>query len=220
MAESTAGRIAVADLARRLGLQRWFFTLAYRRGRTPWDTGVTPPELVRVVEGTGPERMSPGRALDLGCGTGTNCLFLARHGWDATGIDFAGPAIARARHRLAQAGKLLGAVRFLRGDVTRLDALGVRGPYDMVFDLGCFHGIDASARGRYAAGVTRLARPGALLLIYALAPTQLGTPPVSVGLTEDQMRQTFAAGWTLEHVETGEGRNGRASAWYWLRRAR
>jgi SAM-dependent methyltransferase len=212
--------MAVADLARRLGLQRWFFTLAYRRGHTPWDTGVTPPELVRVVEGAGPERMAAGQALDLGCGTGTNCLYLARHGWDATGIDFAAPAIARARQRLAQAGTLPGAARFLHGDVTRLDALDMRGPYDLVFDLGCFHGINAGARGRYAAEVTRLARPGALLLIYAFAPTQLGTPPVSVGLTQDQMRETFAPGWTLEQVETGVGRNGRASAWYWLRRVR
>ena len=211
--------MAVADLARRLGLQRLFFTLAYRRGRTPWDTGVTPPELVRVVAGAGPEHMAPGRALDLGCGTGTNCLYLARHGWEATGIDFAAPAIVRARGRLTQAGTLPGSARFLQGDVTRLDTLDARGPYDLVFDLGCFHGISAGARGRYAAGVTRVARPGALLLIYAFAPTQLGKPPVSVGLTQDQMRQIFAVGWTLERVETGFGGNGRASAWYWLRRA-
>ncbi len=47
-----------------------FFRLAYVIGFKPWDSGVPPPELVSVVEGPG--ALPPGRALDLGCGTGTN----------------------------------------------------------------------------------------------------------------------------------------------------
>lgn len=31
--------------------------------------------------------LKPGRALDLGCGTGRNSMWLARQGWDVTGID-------------------------------------------------------------------------------------------------------------------------------------
>src|SRR5438132_11612963 len=65
-----------------------FFQLAYLVGFKPWDSGVPPPELVEVVEG--PQALEPGRALDLGCGTGTNCIYLAEHGWDATGVDFVG----------------------------------------------------------------------------------------------------------------------------------
>jgi methylase of polypeptide subunit release factors len=55
-------------LTRRLRLDRLFFSLMYRTGRPPWDTGIAPPELVEAVEG--PHALPPGRALDLGCGTG------------------------------------------------------------------------------------------------------------------------------------------------------
>jgi SAM-dependent methyltransferase len=207
----------VTDFVRSLRLERWLFTLMYWRHLTPWDTNVTPPELVRVVEGDGPEHLPSGHALDLGCGTGTNTLYLARHGWDATGIDFAAPAIARAQRKAAQAGQISGAVRFLQGDVTRLEALNLRPGYQLVFDLGCFHGVALHRRPQYASGIARLAAPGARLMIYALAPTRIAGR--AVGITADELRATFAPTWTVERIETGTGPGGRPSAWYWLRRS-
>ena len=50
-------------------MRRLLFSIWYWLRRPPWDTGVTPPELVRFVSAH-----SPGRALDLGCGTGTNVV--------------------------------------------------------------------------------------------------------------------------------------------------
>lgn len=208
--------MALGDRLRALGLDRWFFTLLYWRGRPPWDSGITPPELVRVVEGTGPEHRQPGRALDLGCGTGTNSLYLARHGWDVTGVDFAAPAIARAREKRARTGTLLGTVRFVRGDVTQLNALDARGPYDLVLDLGCLHSIAPAARARYAAQVAERTRPGTLLMLYALAPTFIRGR--AIGMTLDDVRGLFVPGWTVERVEPGQNPGGRASAWYWLLR--
>jgi len=46
------------------------------------------------------EGMEPGRALDLACGEGRNAIWLARQGWDVTGVDFSEVAIDKAR-RLA-----------------------------------------------------------------------------------------------------------------------
>lgn len=47
------------------------YRLLYRLTRPPWDTGITPPEVVATfAEGDLP----PGPALDLGCGTGTNVI--------------------------------------------------------------------------------------------------------------------------------------------------
>ena len=56
-----------------------------------------------LVEGG---RVPPGRALDLGCGTGTNVIYLKQHGFDAVGVDWSARAIDRARKK-AQAAKLI-----------------------------------------------------------------------------------------------------------------
>src|SRR5215472_1797419 len=68
--------------------QRWY-SLVYRafylaRLRI-WERRVPPSDLVELIEG--PAALAPGRALDLGCGTGTDSIYLAAHGWDVTGVD-------------------------------------------------------------------------------------------------------------------------------------
>lgn len=187
----------------------WFYRLCYLLGKMPWDSGVPPPELVEVVEG--PHAARPGRALDLGCGTGTNAVYLSRHGWDVTGVDLVGRAVERARGRAASASV---APRLLTGDVTRLGELGVRPAFDLLFDLGCYHGIPEDRRDAYAAGATRVAAPGALLLLYGFAPGQWGRGPLRIGVTGAELRRRFAA-WELVEERQGTGRF--ASCWYTLR---
>jgi SAM-dependent methyltransferase len=194
--------------------ERWRFTLAYLRGLTPWDTGIVPPEIVAVVEGA--EALPPGRALDLGCGTGTNSLYLARHGWQVVGVDFAAPAIAKARARLREAGSLAGSVAFYQGDVTALERLPAGGPYSLLIDLGCVHGVPAERRPAYAAGVAERAASGALFLLYAFSPGQMGSRPVGMG--PDEVRRLFGDAFTIERSKQGTDRRDRPSTWYWLRR--
>jgi SAM-dependent methyltransferase len=179
-------------------MRRLWFSLWYWLPRPPrWDTGVTPPELERFI-GSHP----PGRALDLGCGTGTNVVYLARHGWEAAGVDFAGRAIAKARRRARDAGV---ACTLVVGDVTRLSFAG---PFDLALDIGCLHSIAASGRAAYAAGLGRVMRSGGTYLLYAFAP---GGP--AVGLTAEDVRTTFGDAFDLVDVEEGKGR---PSAWYTL----
>src|SRR5438094_9137973 len=100
--------------------------------RPPWDTGITPPEVERFVASH-----APGRAIDLGCGTGTNAVYLARHGWSAVGVDFAGRAIAKARRRARDAGV---SCTFFGGDVAALEVLG---PCDLALDIGWLYSMSA-----------------------------------------------------------------------------
>ncbi len=203
-----------SHVLRQIKQDRWLFTIMYWRGRPPWDTGISPPELVEAIEG--PQALPPGRALDLGCGTGTNALYLARHGWQVTGIDFAAPAIEQARRKASKAGSLPGSVRFIRGDVSKLERLGIEGPCSLVLDLGCLHGITLEGRAGYAAGVARLTEPGALFMLYAFGPRVIGSR--RLGLTEEEVRELFAPHFAVERVEHGSDRGGIGSAWYWLRR--
>jgi SAM-dependent methyltransferase len=159
---------------------------------------VAPPELERFVASH-----PPGRALDLGCGTGTNVVYLARHGWTAVGVDFVGRAIAKARRRARSAGV---SCTFLVADVTRLD---VAGSFDLALDLGCLHSIPVAGRAGYASGLARLVRSGGTYLLYAFAP---GAGP-AFGLSPDDVRATFADAFEIVSVEEGKGI---PSAWYTL----
>lgn len=207
--------MAPLSLLRRWKLDRLFFSLMYRRGRAPWDTGVTPPELIAAVEG--PNAEPPGNALDIGCGTGTNTLYLARHGWRATGIDFTEPAIRLAERKLRQSKDLAGSARFFRLDATQLATVRPDPPCSLLLDLGCFHGIPLEKRSGYVQGVARWAAPNALLLLYAFGPRDIGGR--MAGISPDDVRWVFAPSFVVERaVEGTDTSRGFSSAWYWLRR--
>ena len=126
-----------------------FYRLAYRSGRPAWDSADPRPELAELASSR-----PPGRALDLGCGTGTDALYLAGRGWETTGIDFAPEAITAARKKADDAG--VKAV-FVVGDASRLREAGVRGPFDLLLDIGCYHTIPAGRRDAYVAGAAEAA---------------------------------------------------------------
>ncbi len=136
-------------------LKRWMFNLWYFR-TPPWDTGVSPPELLDFIA-----QHPPGRALDLGCGTGTNVIALAQQGWQVTGVDFAPRAIRLARRKAQHAGVN---ARFLVDDVTRLKE--VEPPFDLILDMGCFHGLSASAQEKYRQNLEWLLAPEGHFLLY------------------------------------------------------
>jgi methylase of polypeptide subunit release factors len=93
------------NFLRRLHFQLWYFW------KPPWDSGISPPELYDFMK-----KHKPGRAIDLGCGSGTNVITLAQAGWQVMGIDFAPQAIRIAKHKIKRANVT---AKLLVGDVTR-----------------------------------------------------------------------------------------------------
>jgi SAM-dependent methyltransferase len=190
-----------------------FFRAAYLLGFKPWDSGVTPPELVAVVEG--PERLMPGKALDLGCGTGTNSIYLSQHGWETTGVDFVPRAVGMAR-RKAEAAQA--SPRLLVGDVTRLSDLGVGADYSLLLDLGCFHSIPDGGRDAYVRGATAAARSGAAFLLFCLVRRAKASRLGPRGVEAGEVATRFAAGWDVAAEDQGLPMLGAGTAWYRLRR--
>jgi SAM-dependent methyltransferase len=187
----------------------FFYRAAYLLGFKPWDSGVSPPELIEVVEGS--EALPPGRALDLGCGTGTNSIYMGRHGWEVTGVDFVGRPIAQARRKAAGAGV---SPNFIRGDVTRLDELGVGSGYGLLLDLGCLHGIPEDRRDAYARSITEAAAPGATYMLFAFLPSDRSFLPR--GVDTDELMGRLGGGWELVWSRESTGRF--RATWYRLRR--
>ena len=186
-------------------LSKWFYDLTYRSGKPRWDSGAVPSEVIALAASEHART-----ALDLGCGTGTSAIYLAQKGLAVVGIDFAPNAIAAARDKAQRAGV---AIDFHVGDVTRLDSLGVKEPFDLVLDVGCFHGLDAAGRARYAEQVARLTHPGSQFLIWGFEGKRFFG---AYGVTPEQVRQQFQPHFTLDRIEHSDGLNHRAGAWYRL----
>jgi SAM-dependent methyltransferase len=147
-------RLLLSDL-------EWVYDLLYRSG-APWDMGKPRPEVVQMVESG---QSKPCRAIDLGCGTGDNVIYLAQEGFDAVGVDLSSRAIIQARAKAREAGV---SPTFLVGDVT--DLKGVDGPFDLVLDYGCLGCvIGMSARERYAHTLADLTAPGAIFILLNFA---------------------------------------------------
>jgi SAM-dependent methyltransferase len=187
--------------------RRRVYERRYRLGAVPWDTGITPPEVVMFLEGGTPPS---GRALDLGCGTGTNVRYLAGRGFEVVGVDLSRLAVEQARAKLAD----VPGVTILEGDVSRLSALGIEGLFDYILDIGCFHGLRRLERERYANEVAGVARRGATLMMFAWARRGLGG--LFTGVRHGEIRRRFEPGFDLVRVLAGTDPPG--AAWYYLRR--
>ena len=188
-----------------MNIPRLFFRFAYLFGTKPWDSGVTPPELIEWVEG--PMALAPGRALDIGCGTGTNCKYLLDHKWQVTGVDFVPRALRTAQ------GKAPGA-RLIAGDVTMLSELCVSGPFDLMLDIGCFHSIPEARRDAYVREATKVAAQGATFLLFAFGEKG----PGGIMAPEEEVRRRFGEAFLIAEVRPGAP--WRKQTWYRLVRKR
>ena len=137
-------------------IQRFFFELLYFFKRARWDTGISPPELIDFLE-----RHPPGRALDLGCGTGTNTITMYRYGWDVVGIDISSLAIRKARQKAKSVGAK---IDFIQGDVAEFN--GIEGTFDLILDIGCFHAIYSAAKVSYARNIREHLGANGTFLLY------------------------------------------------------
>jgi SAM-dependent methyltransferase len=167
------------------------FKVMYRLGFTPWDEHPLATSLQELVEGRdGSPPLPAGTALDIGCGTGDSSIYLAKHGWKVTGVDFVAKALDKARAKAA-ANKV--SVNFAQADATRLGSEGVGKDFALIIDNGCLHGMSDEDRDAYVREVTAVAAPDARLLIVAFPP---GSFPVR-GITSADIEQRFRQDWEL-----------------------
>jgi cyclopropane fatty-acyl-phospholipid synthase-like methyltransferase len=182
-------------------LRKLFFNIWYYRS-PPWDTGISPPELISHLESH-----TPGRALDLGCGTGTNVITMAKYGWQVTGVDFARRAITAARQKARHAGV---DVDFRVDDVT--SPTGISGTYNLILDIGCFHSLPQNSRLAYINNVKRLLADNGTYLMYGFFKNSAGS---GTGLTDSDM-ETLLENLNLVKQEQGTERGHHPSVWLWF----
>jgi 2-polyprenyl-3-methyl-5-hydroxy-6-metoxy-1,4-benzoquinol methylase len=103
----------------------------YRTQDTPWETGIHHQEMTRLFI----EHIVPGeKVLDIGCGLGTNAQWLARQGYQVTGIDISPTAIKHAQQKAQLEGL---AINYVTLDF--LHEWQRLAKFKVVFDCAVFH---------------------------------------------------------------------------------
>ncbi len=171
----------------------------YAPGRRPWSGN--PNRL--LVEELERQPLRPGTALDLGCGTGGDALWLAGQGWTVTGVDLAQAALTQAATAASAAG-LDDRTTWQRVD---LDAGLPAGSWDLVTSAYLQAPV-ALGRDRILRGAAAAVAPGGTLLVIGHhgPPTWAEPPPDHMlGLpdAEDVLAVlALPADWTVDRAET------------------
>jgi len=167
---------------------------SYRGGKRPfWDAGLPSGELRRVVE---QGVIRPGRAVDLGCGSGTDAIYLASKGFDVTAIDIAPTALSLARDKADRAGIK---VRWLLANVLSLPKLE---PFEFIFDRGCYHEVRFDNAAAYVETVRRLSRLGnTRFLLLAGNPNEASMQYAPPQVAEEDIRADFSSLFDFEWLQ-------------------
>lgn len=167
---------------------------------------------------------APGRALDLGCGSGTDSVFLAGMGWEVTALDFMPRALEYTRRRAVERGLEL---QLVEADIT-----GWQPPatYDLVLDHGLLHNMDAARHGAYRERVLQaLATEGDFILVHwhplfagqgdgRMGPTRRDRATIK-GFFAPELEERWFACEEFEDLPDMVG-GGMTQACYWFRRNR
>ena len=150
--------------------------------------------------------IKPCRVVELGCGSGTNAIFLASQGFDVTAIDVAPTALGIADAKARKAGV---GVRWLLADVLNLPDLGT---FDLIFDRGCYHNVRYANAAGFVEAVRQLSHPGSRALIVSL--NRAGPPGVIEQTMRDDFSESFDFVWLKEsEIQTGPDGAQRRPSW-------
>lgn len=190
--DAASGRAAGHEREESGAWESWYAGRDYRQ--MPWHSPRPSPWVVRAVR----EHWIPRgtSVLDVGCGSGSNSLWLERQGYRAVGIDISPTIVSVASARARRAG-LSAEFR-----VANAAALPFRsGQFGAALDTGCFHSLPVRLRERYARGIARVLRRGSPLLLTWI-PREVRSsmgPPHRPALAE--VASVFEPGFLFAEVE-------------------
>ena len=143
------------------------------------------------------ETKKRGGLLDVGGGAGHQAIVLAKKGFEVTLTDVS-PSALRLAEEKAKAKGL-----HLRCVVDDICSSGLEGPYEVIWDRGCFHVLPPSARGVFVKQMARLCSAEGRLYIKCFAVREGEKQPDSTPwrFSEEQMRRIFSPVFQIESIK-------------------
>ncbi|MEA3547394.1 MAG: class I SAM-dependent methyltransferase [Thermodesulfobacteriota bacterium] len=163
------------------------FQKRYKSGNTPWEIHRADHNLISIVRNT---PVQPCKALDIGCGSGDNVIWLQQQKFEAVGVDSTEIAINQARKKAqkSKADCLFYELDFFSSHLPGL-------PYDFAFDRGCFHHFRDDKLSQFAEKVAAILKIGGLWLTLAGNADETregsGPPQLSAGKIVNAVEPCF-----------------------------
>ncbi|MGI9290793.1 MAG: class I SAM-dependent methyltransferase [Gammaproteobacteria bacterium] len=166
-------------------------------------------------------RREPATALDIGCGGGTDSLFLASQGWDVTALDFIDKALEYTQQRAKDAGLSLTTVE---ADITTWEPPQ---QYDLILDHGLLHNMDPERHDAYREVLLKALAPGGEFILLHWHPAYEGQQngkmgPTRVGRADikrffaPELQERYFAREEFEDLTSLVG-GAMVQAYYWFR---
>lgn len=162
----------------------------YENKRTPWNTETAEPYLSKLVEDG---KVKAGRAIDIGCGTGNESIYLATKGFEVTGIDISEKAVSAARRKAKESNVNCS---FITANVLEIP---LNQQYDFVLDRACFHFLDPSERQKYIDNIGSLLKPNGTFLLIVSSDQE--SPKNTYQLSKEDIHDLFSNLFDIQNVE-------------------
>jgi cyclopropane fatty-acyl-phospholipid synthase-like methyltransferase len=167
-------------------MDKWIYEIMYRIPFIPvaWIFGAAheQKEYVQLFQNGS---IPVGRAIDLGCGEGSNAIFLSQKGFEVTGVDFSPTAIKRAIANAKSAGEK---VNFIEDDLTNLRR--VNGKYDLLVDFGALNDLNSTDRDAYMENVLPLTHSNSSFILLCFTKS---VPP-------DEVEERFGDRFNINNI--------------------
>ncbi|MDB5078330.1 MAG: thiopurine S-methyltransferase [Chloroflexi bacterium] len=176
-------------------LEARFWEERYQAGQTTWDIGEPTPPLVDFLNS--PDAPTTGKVLVPGCGRGHEAFYLAQHGFEVVGLDFA-PSAIQYCSQLAREKGLESQATFEQHDLFKLPDRFM-GSFDYAVEHTCFCAIDPAMRPQYARVIHDILRPGGKLLAVFWAHNRQGGPPYRT--SAEEIHRLFSPLFEIEMLQ-------------------